>query len=61
MDPNKLTVKAQEALANAAERARVNGNPELTPVHLLAGLLQEHGSVAESLLRGVGEIGRAHV
>ena len=54
MDPNKLTVKAQEALANAAERARVSGNPELTPVHLLAGLLHEQGSVAESLLRGVG-------
>ena len=54
MDPNKLTVKAQEALATAAERARITGNPELTPLHLLAGLLAEQGSVAESLLRGVG-------
>ena len=54
MDPTKLTVKAQEALGTAAERARVNGNPELTPLHLLAGLLAEQGSVAESLLRGVG-------
>ena len=54
MDPTKLTVKAQEALATAAERARVTGNPELTPLHLLAGLLAEQGSVAESLLRGVG-------
>ncbi|MGI9117814.1 MAG: Clp protease N-terminal domain-containing protein, partial [Gaiellales bacterium] len=54
MDPTKLTVKAQEALATAAERARVSGNPELTPLHLLAGLLAEQGSVAESLLRGVG-------
>jgi ATP-dependent Clp protease ATP-binding subunit ClpB len=50
MDPTKLTVKAQEALATAAERARVTGNPELTPLHLLA----EQGSVAESLLRGIG-------
>jgi ATP-dependent Clp protease ATP-binding subunit ClpB len=47
-------VKAQEALATAAERARITGNPELTPLHLLAGLLAEQGSVAESLLRGVG-------
>ena len=54
MDPTKLTVKAQEALGRAAERARVAGNPELTPLHLLAGLLAEHGSVAESLLRGAG-------
>ncbi len=54
MDPNKLTVKAQEALATAAERARITGNPELTPLHLLAGLLAEQGSVAESLLRGIG-------
>ena len=54
MDPTKLTVKAQEALATAAERARVTGNPELTPLHLLAGLLAEQGSVAESLLRGIG-------
>ncbi len=54
MDPTKLTVKAQEALATAAERARVTGNPELTPLHLLAGLLAEQGSVAETLLRGVG-------
>ncbi len=54
MDPSKLTVKAQEALATASERARLAGNPELTPLHLLVGLLAEHGSVAESLLRGVG-------
>ena len=54
MDPTKLTVKAQEALATAAERARITGNPELTPLHLLAGLLAEQGSVAETLLRGVG-------
>ncbi|MEI6688332.1 MAG: ATP-dependent chaperone ClpB [Thermoleophilia bacterium] len=54
MDPTKLTVKAQEALATAAERARISGNPELTPLHLLAGLLAEQGSVAETLLRGVG-------
>ncbi|MGA0122838.1 MAG: ATP-dependent chaperone ClpB [Gaiellales bacterium] len=54
MDPTKMTVKAQEALAQAAERARVTGNPELTPLHLLAGLLHEQGAVAEMLLKGAG-------
>ncbi len=54
MDPTKMTVKAQEALATAAERARVAGNPELTPLHLLAGLLHEQGAVAEMLLKGAG-------
>jgi ATP-dependent Clp protease ATP-binding subunit ClpB len=54
MDPNTLTVKAQEAIATAQERARAMGNPELTPLHLLGGLLAERGSVAEALLAGVG-------
>jgi ATP-dependent Clp protease ATP-binding subunit ClpB len=54
MDPTKMTVKAQEALATAAERARGAGNPELTPLHLLAGLLHEQGAVAAMLLKGAG-------
>jgi len=54
MDPNTFTVKAQEAIGAASERARALGNPELTPLHLLGGLLAERGSVAESLMVGVG-------
>ena len=54
MDPNSLTVKAQEAIATAQERARAMGNPELTPLHLLGGLVAERGSVAEALLAGIG-------
>ena len=38
MDFNRLTVKAQEAVQAAAERARSAGNPELTAVHLLLAL-----------------------
>src|SRR5947209_8886989 len=38
---NKLTIKAQEAVAAAQEMARRNGNPELYPEHLLLALLDQ--------------------
>jgi ATP-dependent Clp protease ATP-binding subunit ClpB len=41
MDFNKLTVKSQEAIAAAQERARRLGNPELYPEHLLLALLDQ--------------------
>jgi ATP-dependent Clp protease ATP-binding subunit ClpB len=41
MDFNKLTIKSQEAVADAQERARRNGNPELYPEHLLLALLDQ--------------------
>src|SRR6266850_944973 len=41
MDFNKLTIKTQEAVAAAQERARRNGNPELYPEHLLLALLDQ--------------------
>ncbi|HEU5476510.1 MAG TPA: ATP-dependent chaperone ClpB [Gaiellaceae bacterium] len=41
MDFNKLTIKAQEAVAAAQELARRNGNPELYPEHLLLTLLDQ--------------------
>jgi ATP-dependent Clp protease ATP-binding subunit ClpB len=41
MDFNKLTIKAQEAVAAAQEVARRNGNPELYPEHLLLALLDQ--------------------
>ncbi len=41
MDFNRLTLKSQEALAGAQELARRNGNPELTPDHLLIALLDQ--------------------
>src|SRR5262249_48786857 len=39
MDFNKLTIKAQEAVAAAHELARRRGNPEVYPEHLLNTLL----------------------
>jgi ATP-dependent Clp protease ATP-binding subunit ClpB len=41
MDFNKLTIKAQEAVAAAQELARRSGNPELYPEHLLLTLLDQ--------------------
>jgi ATP-dependent Clp protease ATP-binding subunit ClpB len=41
MDFNKLTLKAQEAVATAQELARRAGNPELYPEHLLLALLDQ--------------------
>jgi ATP-dependent Clp protease ATP-binding subunit ClpB len=41
MDFNKLTIKAQEAVAAAQELARRAGNPELYPEHLLVALLDQ--------------------
>ena len=41
MDFNKLTIKSQEAVAAAQERARRLGNPELYPEHLLLALLDQ--------------------
>jgi ATP-dependent Clp protease ATP-binding subunit ClpB len=41
MDLNKLTIKSQEAVAAAQERARRLGNPELYPEHLVLALLDQ--------------------
>jgi ATP-dependent Clp protease ATP-binding subunit ClpB len=41
MDFNKLTIKAQEAVAAAQDLARRRGNPEVTPDHLLLALLDQ--------------------
>ena len=54
MDFNRLTVKAQEAVQAAAERARAAGNPELTAIHLLLALVAESDSVADTLLASAG-------
>jgi ATP-dependent Clp protease ATP-binding subunit ClpB len=41
MDFNKLTIKSQEAVAQAQELARRAGNPEIYPEHLLLALLDQ--------------------
>src|SRR6266851_5559368 len=51
MDFNKLTIKAQEAVAAAQELARRTGNPELYPEHLLVALLDQE--LVRSLVEAV--------
>jgi len=50
LSPDRLTMKSQEALADAANRARQAGNPQVHDTHLLAALLgQDEGIVVPIL------------
>ena len=51
---DKLTVKAQEAVAGAQELATEAGNPQMEPHHLLAALLAETDGVVRPLLDKMG-------
>ena len=51
----QFTNRAQDALSTAARTAGAKGNPQLEPLHLLAGLLEQgEESIAVSLLRHCG-------
>ena len=54
MNFNKLTVKAQEAVAEAQNLARGAGNPEVTPEHLLITLLRQDGGIVVPILTKLG-------
>ncbi len=41
MQPDRFTIKSQEALASAGRLAEQRRNPQVTPLHLLAALLAE--------------------
>ena len=56
MDFNKLTIKAQEAVAAAQELARRRGNPEITPDHLLLALLDQELFADWRALRAEAEL-----
>ena len=51
---DKLTIKAQEAVARAQELAQQNNHAELLPLHLLASLLDEREGVIHPLLQKLG-------
>ena len=44
MQPDKFTIKSQEALAAAALLGQERANPQVTPLHLLAVLLTAPGA-----------------
>jgi ATP-dependent Clp protease ATP-binding subunit ClpB len=51
---DKLTVKAQEAVQRAQDLAADRGHPEISPLHLLAALLDESEGVVRPLLEKIG-------
>src|SRR5205823_588335 len=54
LDPNRWTLKTQEAFNAAVEQARSRNNPEVTPDHLLAVMLGQDGTVTLPVLQRVG-------
>ncbi|MDH5520728.1 MAG: AAA family ATPase, partial [Acidimicrobiia bacterium] len=53
VDPKKWTIKTNEAVAAAIERAGAESNPEVTPDHLLSALLGQAEGVVLPLLTKV--------
>ena len=51
---DKLTVKAQEAIAEAQSKAQSMGNPEFDSIHLLSALLNESEGILLPLLKKIG-------
>ncbi len=54
LDPNRWTLKTQEAFNTAVELARTNSNPEVTPDHLLLALIGQSEGVVLPILQSVG-------
>jgi ATP-dependent Clp protease ATP-binding subunit ClpB len=54
MNFNKLTLKAQEAVAEAQNLSRGAGNPEVTAEHLLIALLGQEGGIVGPILTKLG-------
>src|SRR5450631_209509 len=54
MHPDRFTIKSQEALQAAQRLADERRNPQTTPEHLLAVLLEQEGGVVVPVLRKLG-------
>ena len=54
LNPERWTIKTQEALAAAVERAREASNAEVSPAHLLAAVLDQADGIAGPILTRVG-------
>ncbi len=54
MQADRFTIRAQEALATAARLTGERRNPQLTPEHLLAGLLEDREGIVVAVLRKLG-------
>jgi len=51
---DKLTIKTQEALAEAMELATSEGHPEITALHLLSALVRQEQGAVGSILQRLG-------
>ena len=51
---DRLTTKTREALIASEQGANKRGNPELTPEHFLAALLEQEGGVAGAVVQKAG-------
>ncbi|MEZ0387627.1 MAG: ATP-dependent chaperone ClpB [Verrucomicrobium sp.] len=54
MNPERITVKLQEALASSQSIATRYGHAEVKPSHMLLALLEQDGGIAKPLLEKVG-------
>jgi ATP-dependent Clp protease ATP-binding subunit ClpB len=54
MQPDKFTIKSQEAIQAAQRMANGRRNPEITPEHLLAVLLEQEGGIVVPILQRIG-------
>ena len=54
MQPDRFTIKSQEALQAAQRLADERHNPQTTPEHLLAVLLEQEGGIVAPVLRKLG-------
>src|SRR5207253_9673582 len=54
IQPDRLTVKAAEALQQAASLARARGNPVINDAHLFHALLQQEEGIVVPLLQKAG-------
>ena len=52
--PDRLTVKAAEAVQSAQNLAQDQGNPQVMPLHLLSALLDEQGGIVKPIFQRVG-------
>jgi ATP-dependent Clp protease ATP-binding subunit ClpB len=54
LNPDRFTIKSQEAIAAAGRLAEQRENPQVTPEHLLGVLLEQEGGIVPSVLGKLG-------
>src|SRR5258706_4281490 len=59
MRPDRLTLKAQEALQSSQELARGYGHPEIRPLHLVLALANQPEGIVAPILEKLGAGPRA--